>query len=97
MNGQDLIKAGFRRHGAGLREGAECLFQKRFRNADGDTLYFIEVFMTAKDSYEAEVQLYGVVDAMLTFDVEQFSDVEAMERYVAETHSSLGCGVDPHN
>ncbi len=105
-------KAGFRKStlACGVKPGSIALYQKRIKDAEGVTLYFIEVWeygfhfsmpeiAKARCQFSIESNLYRADFSMklkLHWEPESMTP-ESVEAFYAEAHSALRCGQDPHN
>ncbi len=106
--------AGFRKSYDACRgkPGTLALYQKRIKNAEGTTLYFIDVWeysfsgmkmpeiAKARYQFGIEVTLYrddGISMSLnLHWEPESMTP-ESIQSFYAEAHQRLGCGADRYN
>lgn len=105
---ESLIAAGYREHPVNriLTPYADRFFQRRFRDENGCTSYFLDACLYAgvngrPDSWACNARLYR--DAVDTngFDIKIHArpedSVESIEAFIAAAYERLGCVPDAHN
>jgi hypothetical protein len=101
---ESLTEAGYRTYPAGGRE----VWQKTFKNAKGEKLYFLEfeLLLPSTDRTFASTTFYlteGSISApretrfRVELDVAPTTNLSAVEQFFADNFQNLGCIPDPHN
>jgi hypothetical protein len=100
INEENLLSAGYRKSsGERGHNHSDWLFQKRFRDAEGNTLYFINVWQyiglhrgySSEDGWMPEIQLYLERSRWLSVKLGGFRAIEDVESFVAEMYEKLNC------
>ena len=98
-----LLAAGYRKYDQhDMDRYKRHLYQKRVRNENEYTLYFIgftEWTFPDHDSMSVDVVLYGFphTTMRLSLTVENDTTLAEVEAFYADAHTRLGCGADRDN
>src|SRR5574343_292279 len=106
---QDFIDRDYREYFGSNFKLADYLLQKRVRNDDGKTKYFIDVWvydyskhpqlknMNPQLQFSAECRFYDFAERMYTFEIHNFDTIEFMETKMEEVFVGMRFICDPHN
>jgi hypothetical protein len=109
MTKQDFIDSGYKEYvNYDKSRTADCLLQKRIRNKDNKTKYFINVYMydfsqypqvniEPKIQFEAESRFNDKDEGFYTFTIHKIDDINKMEEKMDELFIKMDFINDPHN
>lgn len=100
---ENLLANGYRMYDQRDEYRSE-LYQKRIRQEDGKTRYFINIwkwtFPSSPPSFQADTTLYSdspQITMSLKFSIEPEMAIEQVEKVYADAYSLLGCVPDRLN
>lgn len=103
INEANLLAAGYQKHRGGQVNNSDWLFQKRFRNSSGATMYFINVDQYVDlnergDGWMPTVQLYlpGHTQT-LSVTMISFETIPQIESFVERAYRLLECEPDTND